>query len=118
MVASKVARIDNLQSDCRTTCDAIVIGIEAACGELIAATASASTIGLAAAIYAALKELLVDCTIIDAVIAGPFPGIISAVTSTAHPAIVLWQSQQLSTEMMVIKDLPKWKLHHPNQLVR
>ena len=89
MVASRVTRINDLQGDCGTTSDTIIIGIEAACGELVAATASATAIRLAAAVYAALEEFLVDGAVVDTRAAGPFPRILSTITGTAHPSIVL-----------------------------
>lgn len=73
MVASRIACIDYLQGDRRAACDTTIIRVEPACGELIANTASASTIRLAGAVYAALEELLVDRAVVDARTAGPFP---------------------------------------------
>ncbi len=89
MVASGVTRINDLQGDCGTASDTIIIGIEAACGELVAATASATAIRLAAAVYVALEELLVDGAVVDTRAACPLPRILSAITSAAHPSIVL-----------------------------
>ena len=92
MVAGRVARIDNLQGDCGAACDAVVVCIEAAGGQLVATATGASTIRLAATTYTALEELLIDGAIVDAGAAGPFPRILSAVTSAAHPAVVLFGS--------------------------
>lgn len=89
MVSRRIAGIDNLQRDHGTASDAIVVGIEAACKELIAATAGLSTVRLATAVDLALEELLVDGAVIDARAAAPFPRILSTVTGAAHPAIVL-----------------------------
>ena len=50
VVAVVVARIDNLQRDCGTAGDAIVVGVEAARGELVAATAGAAAVRLAGAV--------------------------------------------------------------------
>ena len=88
------ARIDNLQRDGRTARDAIVIGVEAARGELVAATAGASTIRLADAVEAALEEFLVDGAVVDAGAAGPLPCILAAVAGAALEAVVLLRTLQ------------------------
>lgn len=103
MVANRVTRIDNLQRDCGAACDTIVVRIEATCGELVAATTCASTIRLTSAIQSALKELLVDGAVIDARAAGPFPGVLSAVTGAAHPAIILRKIQYWSVKVAITR---------------
>ena len=89
MVTIRIACIDNLQGDCGTACNSIVIGIEAACGELIAASAGAPTVRLAGTIYAALEELLIDGAVINPRATRPLPVILAAVTCAALKAIVL-----------------------------
>ena len=118
MIAIGIASVDNLQRDCRTASDAVVIGIEAACGELIAATAGASTIRLTRTVKSALEKLLIDGAVIDASAPGPLPGILPAVTGATLEAIVLWLTQRWSTRDTITKDSPKLKLHHPNHLAR
>ena len=87
-------RIDNLQRDGGPARDAIVVGIEAASGELVAATAGAAAIRLADAVEGALEEFLVDGAVVDAGAAGPLPGILAAVAGAALEAVVLWWTLQ------------------------
>ncbi len=107
MVSIRIARIDNLQGDGRTACDTIIVGIEAACGELIAAAAGATTIRLAGAIEAALEELLVHGAVVDARATRPLPSILAAVASTALKAVILWQTQYGTFKGATTQDLPK-----------
>lgn len=89
MVARGIARVDNLQRDRRTASRAIIISIKAARRELIAATASTSTIGLARAVEMTLEKLLVDGAIVEARRARKLP---INLTGAALISIILGQS--------------------------
>ena len=94
MIPIIITRIDNLQRDGRTARDAIVVGIEAAGGELVAATAGAAAVRLANAVELALEEFLVDGAVVDAGAAGPLPGVLATVAGAALEAVVLlWTPQ-------------------------
>ena len=73
MVTIRVTCINNLYRDCGTACDAVIVGVEARCGELIAGTAGTSTIWLAGAVQGPVKEFLVDGGVVDTRAAAPLP---------------------------------------------
>lgn len=50
-----------------------------------------------------MEELLVHGAVVDAGTIGPFPGILAAVASRAHPAVVLWWGQQLFDEEIYMR---------------
>ena len=108
VVTIREARIDNLQSDGRPAPRAIVVGIKAACGELIASSASTAAIRLASAVEGALEKLLVDGTIIHARATRPLPRILAAVASAALKAVVLAKmSAMIYPAVMIDQDLRK-----------
>ena len=89
MIAIREARIDDLQGDGRAARDAIIVGIEAARGELVAGAAGAPAVWLASAVQGALEKLLVDGAIVHAGATRPFPIILAAITGAALKAVVL-----------------------------
>ena len=90
VISVRVTSVDNLDRDRAPRADAVVVGVEATGGELVALPARGTAIGLAAAVELTFEELLVDGAIVDARAAAPLPGGLAAVAGGAHPAVVLW----------------------------
>jgi len=90
VITSRITRVDNLHRDGGTRADAVVVGVCAAGGELVALAAGGAAVGLAGGVEVAGEELLVHGCVVEAGGAGPLPGGLAALAGGAHPAVVLW----------------------------
>ena len=89
MVSIREARVDDLNSESTAAAHAIIVGIEAAGAEFVALAARAAAVGLSLVVEFTLEEPLADGAVVDACGAGPLPGLLAAVTSRTHPAVLL-----------------------------